>query len=232
VAGPEAVDIVIVGALPGATQSLLARGVPTHPTACTVYVALEPTPAPSYSIAPDRLLPDLLPLLNRVAGQRLAAQAGACAASDQASLAATGAAPQPARVLLVKADDDARVQLWAQLEALGCRVSAVDTAAAAQERLAPEAWDLVLVDRWLADADGTDFATALRHTPRLAKRPIWVLSAQVRWREVIRCAWRGLDGYLAIPAAPVELRRLLERSLDLRWAGSGAAPLVRAAGCR
>jgi DNA-binding response OmpR family regulator len=142
-------------------------------------------------------LPDLLPHLNVLAARELVATA------------------QPGverpHVAVIMADHAVRLELWTQLLALGAAVTVFANAAAARAGLAALSPALILVDRTLPDADGAALAWSLRGDRVASRCPVCLLSTKVSWREVIRSAWRGLDGYLAVPAAPAELRRLVAR---------------------
>jgi CheY-like chemotaxis protein len=221
-------DVVIVGDLPAAASALFARCVPAYPATRTVRVTADralPSAHP-YLIAPERVLRDLLPLLNVLVARELLPKVAWARGGGDGAEQSDSRAPESPHVLLVMADDQARLQLWSQLAALGLTVTAAETVDAAQAHLDAALPALVMVDRWFGAEDGARVALNLRHRGSKLRCPIWLLSGRVSLRDVMRCAWRGLDGYLALPAASGELQRVLRRYFGPLPCPVGAAPLA------
>ncbi len=127
------------------------------------------------------------------------------------------------RILLI--DDDAALAglLSDYLTPLGFEVEAAATAAAGRGRLAASAFDAVLLDVMLPDADGFEVCRLIR-----AESPVPILMLTARGQDEDRIVGLelGADDYLAKPFNPRELLARLRAILRRRRPEAGSrAPL-------
>jgi CheY-like chemotaxis protein len=118
------------------------------------------------------------------------------------------------RVLV--ADDDAMNRLVAveSLNYLGAEPVAVDSATAALELLAEQAFDLVLLDVHMPDMSGIEAALRIRERERvegLPRLPVLALTASATVKDQQSCLDAGMDGVLTKPFRIEQLGALLER---------------------
>ena len=114
--------------------------------------------------------------------------------------------------LLVIEDEAATARfLCAGLEGSGYEVAWCGSAGEGQRRVLAEAWDLILLDRMLGDADGLDLLQALRQAGR--RTPVLILSALATLDERVRGLRAGGDDYLTKPYAFAELSARVEALL-------------------
>lgn len=128
------------------------------------------------------------------------------------------------RVLLV---DDEPMNLFfgsELLHAIGIDVIAVDSGAAALERLARQTVELVLMDVSMPGMDGYQTTRQIRAHPRFADLPVIALTAHAIAGERERCLAAGMDDYLSKPFAPEQLKALLRRWLNAPPPGRRQAP--------
>ncbi|MEB4589808.1 ATP-binding protein [Candidatus Thiothrix sp. Deng01] len=128
------------------------------------------------------------------------------------------------RVLLV---DDEPMNLFfgsELLNAIGVDVIAVDSGAAALERLAQQSVELVLMDVSMPGMDGYQTTRQIRAHPRFADLPVIALTAHAITGERERCLAAGMDDYLSKPFAPEQLKALLRRWLNTTSPGRRQAP--------
>ena len=129
-------------------------------------------------------------------------------------------------VLVVEDDDELRSQLGRALREEGFVVEAVATGAAALDRVASGAPDVLVLDIGLPDADGRDVCQALR--ARGVQTPILFLTARDALVDRIAGFDAGGDDYLPKPFALAEL--VVRLHALLRRTGAGGA--IEAAGIR
>ena len=135
------------------------------------------------------------------------------------------------RALVVDPDPPNRMQMVAQLEALGYECQAAATAAQAVELLGGLSFDLVFADIATPELDGLRLCRAIKRSRRLARCRVIVTtsvldSGQVSDEELQR---HGADGYLEKPLDLRRLRRLL-RDLSTEERGDHEALLADALG--
>lgn len=105
----------------------------------------------------------------------------------------------PSSVLLVE-DDLAQAQIVAStLEASSIRVNHAEDAARAQELLAQEVPDLVLLDIGLPDLDGFTLARLIRQDPRYSLLPIVFLTGRTSMANHVEALRAGADDFLTKP---------------------------------
>jgi two-component system, OmpR family, phosphate regulon response regulator PhoB len=117
-------------------------------------------------------------------------------------------------VLVVEDDDDLRMALRHGLEAEGFLVEAVDSAAAAYERVARRRPDVVLLDWWLGD--GEMGAVACRRLVERADAPVAMHTGMSDARDRAAAFRAGASAFL-VKGMPLEeladrLRRLAARA--------------------
>ena len=110
----------------------------------------------------------------------------------------------------------------------GLRVTTVDSAAAAYERVAAEDFDLALVDQYLPETTGITVAEELRRRRRTATRPLRVLMAG-RLSLAGRSEGPGtgcpdVAGWLHQPLRPGQLLEAVCRALGVRVRHEQSAP--------
>ncbi|APR83299.1 Phosphate regulon transcriptional regulatory protein PhoB (SphR) [Minicystis rosea] len=132
-------------------------------------------------------------------------------ASDEAiegtRLAARASRPtltQP-RVLVVDDDLDIRDVVSAMLEAVGLLVITVESAEEALDRIAREAFDLVVLDWNLPKMTGLDLCRALRRDPALEQMPVLFLTANASSQDMVEAFAGGADDYVVKPFRAPEL---------------------------
>lgn len=131
---------------------------------------------------------------------------------SQTDTVGSGAAEAPARVAIVD-DDPSFVRLMARLVARGGHEPVTYPSAA--EMLADldgADFDVVLLDRWLPEADGLDVLDALRaERPYL---PVVMLTADAEIEAVVSAVRRGAYDYVAKPAARLRLDQVLAEAIQ------------------
>jgi signal transduction histidine kinase/ActR/RegA family two-component response regulator len=125
------------------------------------------------------------------------------------------------KVLVVDDNDDTRSVLTTLLEAHGARVSSASSVAAARTALEFEVPDVLVTDLAMPLEDGYTLLDYCRKNrdPRIRRVPMLALTAYGGEQAEAHVRTAGFDAYLAKPAEPSEVGRLV-RELSLR----GAAP--------
>ena len=103
-----------------------------------------------------------------------------------------------AHLLLVEDDATIRALLTEQLLIEAYSVDAVDTIAAARERIGSQRPDLIILDLMLPREDGWTFLRRRQAEPELADIPVLVVSAAPRSR-LVEAKELGADGFLSKP---------------------------------
>ncbi len=126
------------------------------------------------------------------------------------------------RILMI--DDDARLagMVSDYLGGAGFRLTTVGTAREGEARLKREAYDAVILDLMLPDADGLDLCRRLRAQSDV---PILMLTARGEPMDRVVGLEIGADDYLAKPFEPRELQARL-RALLRRRAAPGAGEIL------
>jgi DNA-binding NarL/FixJ family response regulator len=127
----------------------------------------------------------------------------------------------PMRVLLVEDSDVARRGLIAKLAEAGFRVVGEAATIGAARVLAPRLeFDIALIDVYLQDGDGIDFAAELRAAD--AGATIVILTLSKKPNDLLRALRAGADGYLTKDFSSERLGEAL------RAAARGETPISRA----
>ena len=110
-----------------------------------------------------------------------------------------------ATILIVEDDPAIRELLTITLEASGHRIVAAASAEAAEESMAHNLPDLILLDWMLPGRTGPQFAQRLRATERTRDVPIIMLTARTDEQDRITGLEIGADDYMVKPFSPREL---------------------------
>ncbi|MCJ8158814.1 response regulator [Sphingomonas sp. LaA6.9] len=121
-------------------------------------------------------------------------------------------------LLLVDDERSIREPLAAYLQKSGFRVTAVGDAAAARQRLAGYAIDLVVLDIMMPGEDGLSLCRHIRETGEI---PVILLTARSEETDRIVGLEMGADDYVLKPFSPREL--IARIKVILRRAGNGGS---------
>jgi len=138
-------------------------------------------------------------------------------------LARPDTAPMAERILMI--DDDSRLagMVSDYLGGAGFRVTVAGTAQSGEALLRREAFDAVILDLMLPDADGLDLCRRLRGTTDV---PILMLTARGEPMDRVVGLEIGADDYLAKPFEPRELQARL-RAILRRKGGVARSETLR-----
>ena len=121
---------------------------------------------------------------------------------------------QPATILVVDDERAVRMMLEAALRAQGYRVQTAATGTQAQEMLAEDEFDLVLLDLQLGDTDGIEILREVKRRWPLTE--VILLTAHGSINSAIAALRHGAYDYLLKPAQVQDIRERVERALDER----------------
>jgi len=110
-----------------------------------------------------------------------------------------------AHVLLVDDDEEIREVVAAMLEAVGLAVDAVDSAEAALEKVASNAYDLAVLDWNLPGMSGLELCRRIRRRPEIATMPVLFLTAHDSSKDVVEAFAVGADDFVTKPFRAPEL---------------------------
>jgi CheY-like chemotaxis protein len=122
-------------------------------------------------------------------------------------------ASTPLRILLAEDNHVNQVLAVRMLGKRGHSVEIVNNGREALERLASEAFDLLLTDMQMPEMDGFETAAAIRSQERQTGMhlPIVAMTALAMKGDRERCLAAGMDGYVSKPMQPSELFETIER---------------------
>ena len=132
------------------------------------------------------------------------------------------------RVLVVDDNDDTRSVLGMMLAGNGARVSTAASVAEARVVLASSAFDVIVTDLAMPAEDGFQLLDYCRRHPdvRLRALPVVALTASAGAQSEARVLAAGFDAYLAKPAEPAQVAKLIR---DVRYSsdlkGNSLPPL-------
>jgi two-component system, NtrC family, response regulator AlgB len=113
----------------------------------------------------------------------------------------------PFVVLVVDDEKNIRVTLAACLEGMGCRVTAVATAAEALAAMERQSFDLAFLDLRLKEMSGLDLLPKLLAlSPHI---PIVMITAYATIETAVQAIKRGARDYLPKPFTPAQIRHLV-----------------------
>jgi len=110
-----------------------------------------------------------------------------------------------------------RKMLSETLQMLGFEVIQAENGAKAVQIARDIHFDLILVDLWMPDMQGTDTVRLLRQIPYLTEVPIIAISASVSEDNRKLSLKAGFDDFLAKPIWRGELLLVLQKFLNLNW---------------
>lgn len=137
-------------------------------------------------------------------------------AAQAGSLQAPPLACAPCRVLVVDDDPTQRLLLSELLQPPGFRSWVVESGAAALALAQAQAFDLVLLDKYMPGLTGDETCRRLRALPGLARLPVLVLTGSGGAQEHAASLAAGASAVIAKPFQPREL--LVRLALVLRGA--------------
>ncbi len=123
------------------------------------------------------------------------------------------------RVLLVEDTAINREVAEEFLKRLQVRVSMAENGRQAVAMTKEQDFDLVLMDIHMPEMDGFQATREIRRNPKLRDLPIIAMTADAMKGDEERCLAAGMDGHLAKPVDPGELRQVLAR-----WTGRDRHP--------
>lgn len=127
--------------------------------------------------------------------------------------ATRGADAPKARVLVVDDVEANRDLLTRRVRRLGHEAVAVTNGREALDRVAREAFDLVLLDIMMPEINGYEVLERLRASDAHRHLPVIMISAVDEVESIVRCIELGADDYLPKPFNPVILAARLDASL-------------------
>lgn len=126
-------------------------------------------------------------------------------------------------ILVVEDEEAIREMLVMALEQAGLIVMAVSSAEQAQQALAENIMDLILLDWMLPGISGIEFARRLKNDAGYKELPIILLTARGEEEDKIRGLEIGADDYITKPFSPKELiariKAVMRRSGKLSESG-------------
>jgi two-component system phosphate regulon response regulator PhoB len=126
-------------------------------------------------------------------------------------------------ILVVEDEDAIREMLVLALEQTGLTVLAVSTAEQAQQALAENMMDLILLDWMLPGISGIELARRLKNDSGYKDMPIILLTARGEEEDKIRGLEIGADDYITKPFSPKEvvarIKAVMRRSGKLSESG-------------
>jgi putative two-component system response regulator len=117
--------------------------------------------------------------------------------------------PRPLRILLVDDDPGLLVLLRTTFEIIDIEVEEARSAAEAQNRIASNRPDVIVLDVAMPVVDGIFFCRSLKSDPDTREIPVIVLSGSSRNEEESKRA--GAEAFLAKPFSPLDLLALVEQ---------------------
>ena len=126
-------------------------------------------------------------------------------------------------ILVVEDEEAIREMLVMALEQAGLNVMAVSSAELAQQALAENLMDLILLDWMLPGISGIELARRLKNDAGYKELPIILLTARGEEEDKIRGLEIGADDYITKPFSPKELiariKAVMRRSGKLSESG-------------
>ncbi len=125
----------------------------------------------------------------------------------------------PRRILVVEDNETNRLVTTELLHRSGFTSEIAENGREAVERLAAEAFDLVLMDCQMPEMDGFEATGVFRRmetegrSPRVGRTPIVALTANAISGDRERCLAAGMDDYIAKPIDPVRMLETIRRHL-------------------
>ena len=115
------------------------------------------------------------------------------------------------RILVVDDDPDIGTMIKMMLEYKGYQVTVSDRADQAEEILAGNDVDLVIMDMLLSGANGTDVCSLIKKGSKTSHIPVIMISAHPNAREI--CLKAGADAFISKPFDMQDLLLKIDRLL-------------------
>ena len=129
----------------------------------------------------------------------------------------------PLTILVVDDDPVFALLVQACLERAGHAVQVVNDGGKAIERLTGRGFDLAMIDLSMPRVDGFRLIALIRHTPRLAKLPIMVVSSRTDQKGIEEVQRLGANGFASKPVDWATLPATVETVMRTCWSGAGSA---------
>ncbi|MFV0459916.1 MAG: BTAD domain-containing putative transcriptional regulator [Actinomycetales bacterium] len=127
------------------------------------------------------------------------------------------------RILVVDDDDAVRDYYTEALQSVGHIVAGAATAGQAVDLLNASAFDVVLLDIRLPDANGFELCRQVIGLPSGRNTRILLMSADPELADNTRVLAAGADGFLLNPVLPPRLRQAVDRALQRKVSDLGTA---------
>jgi two-component system, chemotaxis family, chemotaxis protein CheY len=95
-------------------------------------------------------------------------------------------------------------------------VTEADDGATALPMLQNGSFDFLITDWNMPGMPGLDLLKAVRATPKLAKMPVLMLTAEAKREQIIEAAQAGVNGYVIKPFTAVTLKEKIDKILESR----------------
>ncbi len=119
------------------------------------------------------------------------------------------------RHVLIADDNDVNLMVTCSIvEAMGCRVTAVENGLEVLDALSQDSFDLVLMDCQMPKLDGYEATQRIRQGQTAPDLPIIALTASALKEDLERCVTSGMNDYLSKPYRPQELEQMVRRWLS------------------
>jgi PAS domain S-box-containing protein len=145
---------------------------------------------------------------------------GQSAGRSAANLEAMLADLRGLRVLVVDDNTMNLTVMQRMLSRAGLEVRMASRADKAEEMLAAEPVDIVLMDLYMPDVDGAQATRRIRAIPAYRELPILAVSASVTPEERDYCRLAGMDGFVPKPVRVEDLLAEIRRIVQIRNSGS------------
>ncbi len=132
----------------------------------------------------------------------------------EGTVQAAPGAEQGGRLLVVDDSATNRDLLSRRLIREGYEVAVAENGREALERIAAEAFDLILLDLMMPELNGFEVLRRLKSDERLRHLPVIMISALDEIDSVVRCIEMGAEDYLPKPFNPVLLRARINASME------------------
>jgi len=143
-------------------------------------------------------------------GSRHGSRATARTAQEPPGAPAEVSGPEaPGRILVVEDNEISQAVVVGALTSIGYTVDVAADGLEALERAGDGDYQAILMDCHMPRMDGFTAAEELRRRPATARTPILAMTADVLKEQRERCIASGMDGYIAKPVRPHELRAVL-----------------------
>jgi two-component system, cell cycle response regulator len=222
------VDIVIVSVNDEAAETQLVLALQRKPDLQVLFIGANESQIANKTnyLLHKRLVSDLVPTLERMAGTMLANASGSAraaaaqsapvaqVASKSSTVLQLAAKPTRERLCALVVDDSptVRLQLTQTIERMGMKCDTADGAAAALEMLYGNAYHVIYVDVVMPDMDGYKLTREIKRDAAHKATPVIILTSQGSPFDRARGALAGCDTFLT---KPVDVKRFFEATVKV-----------------